>query len=110
MLGYKDKADSLLKTYLDKIAIMVQKQSEHEPGGEGNNESGSHKEGDKTPGNTVTVNPPKKLREVKNIMIRDITSKTWIIHDEKDLDQYIDQVKKSIAKNLDGNTDLYINF
>lgn len=110
MLGYKDKADSLLKTYLDKIAITVQKRREHEPGGTGEGGSGENNGGSKTLGIAESVHPPKKPREVKNIMIRDITSKTWIIHDEKDLDQYIDQVKKSIAKNLDGNTDLYINF
>ena len=97
MLGFKDKADSLCKTYLDKFANMAA------PSLPDTSSAGGEV---KTPAD-MTKPAPKRI---KNIMARDITSDTWVITSEKDLDDYLVKVRKQIKDELDKNDVVKLQF
>ena len=49
-------------------------------------------------------------RKTKNLMVSDLTSHIWVIKDERSLNQYMDQLRDRIEKELDSNTDIVIRF
>ena len=108
MLGFKDKADSLLKNYLDKFARLT---------AEAAAKASEKKDNPETPedhpdSTDPCVQEPKitYMRKTKNLMVRDLTSNIWVIKDEHSLNQYMDQLRDRIKKELDSNTDIIIRF
>ena len=107
MLGFKDKADSLLKTYLDKFTqLMAQVAAADHYKDQETTADHSHD----TPNHVAEGKRPYNTRKTKNLMFGDLTSKTWVIRDEDSLNQYLDQLRKSIEKELENDTDIYIRF
>ena len=115
MLGFKDKADSLLKTYLDQLDRQAAKEAAAAA-------AAARKQKDPTAPQTHEDSPagvqdPNEeytkeysMRKTRNLMINELTSKIWVIRDEDSMNQYLDQIRDRIRKELDGNTDLYIRF
>ena len=88
MLGFKDKADSLCKKYLDEFASIPEPQqtpsSIDTNGGE----------------DVVPVTPPLKKPKVKNVMARNIVADTWYIKNATDIDNYLNNLRKQIEAEL----------
>lgn len=112
MLGFKDKADSLLKTYLDQFAKLLAAQPKTPPAGGDTPKDGSsgHQDGDTQPASVHEPQATYHTRNVKNLMIGDLTSRTWVIRDRKSLEDYLDKIRQRIEKELDNDTDVYIHF
>ena len=108
MLGFKDKADSLLKTYLDKFAKLTAEAAAKASEKKDNPETPE----DQSDSSDSCVHEPTKsyARKTKNLMVSDLTSNIWVIKDERSLNQYIDQLRDRIEKELDSNTDIVIRF
>ena len=104
LLGFKDKADSKLKTYLDLFdrldkAALPPTDTDTTPGG-----------GQSVRGGTTPLPNPVPVRKTKHFMISDITSTTWVIKDEASLDQYLENIRNRVKQELNGDTDVYIQF
>ena len=108
MLGFKDKADSLLKTYLDKFARLTAEAAAKASEKKGNPVTPE----DHPDSPDLCVREPKKpyARKTKNLMVSDLTSNIWVIKDERSLNQYMDQLRDRIEKELDSDTDIVIRF
>ena len=53
-------------------------------------------------------NVPKT--KMKNIMARDISSGYWVVRNERDLENYLNQVRERVTAELDGETVIRIQF
>ena len=90
MLGYKDKADSLCKNWLDKLANIVPVAPPVDPD---------------TP--TTPVTPVKRQ---KTLMARDITSQTWVITSSEDLEAKLDKIRIRVQEELKNNDVVQLKF
>ena len=116
MLGFKDKADSLCKRFLDRFmemdhAVEKENMQPQEAGHAGevinvNAETNAMRE-TKVPYGGKAVKPQVKT---KNLMARDITSGYWVIRDKEDLERYLEQVKERVEKELGEGTMVRIQF
>lgn len=88
--GLKSKADSVCQNYLNKFNAMPP--NPDEGGGKDGNEDDV---------------PPKN---VKTVMASFITSATWTITDENDLDEYIATFRRQIASLLNDADEVEIKF
>ena len=97
MLGFKDKADSLCKTWLDKFASMVPPVIP-----------------DDTPATPVSDDTDKpvqpKAKRQKTLMARDITSNTWVISSEEDLEKNLDKIRARVKEELANNDIVQLKF
>ena len=108
MLGFKDKADSLLKTYLDKFAKLTAEAAAKASEKKGN--PVTPEDQSDSPDSCVHESTKLYARKTKNLMVSDLTSNIWVIKDERSLNQYMDQLRDRIEKELDSNTDIVIRF
>lgn len=90
MLGFKDKADSLCKNYLDRFAAVPAPAAT--PVVYPNQPSDSSK--------AAEPRTAYGQRKVKNIMARNIVVDTWYIKDRTDIDKYLDSLRKQIEAEL----------
>ena len=96
MLGFKDKADSLCKTWLDRFANMTpptvpDPTPDHQNGGE-----------------TEEEKAPAKRQ--KTLMAREITSNTWVISSEEDLEKNLDKIRARVKEELANNDIVQLKF
>lgn len=108
MLGYKDKADSLLKTYMEKITELLRRTpvapvTPPKPGSTPGSNSGQG-------GEAVLPEPSPKPRKVKYVELGDMVSHIQKINDTTALDAYLGKIRQAVADELDGNTDVYVHF
>ena len=106
MLGFKDKADSLLKNYLNQFAVLRARQPSAKPHVEDGN-GATYTPGENAGGSVLRETPPKKVR---NLMIGDLTSRTWVVNDEESLNLYLDAIRKRVEKELADGAEVYIHF
>ncbi|MCD7882907.1 MAG: BREX system P-loop protein BrxC [Lachnospiraceae bacterium] len=118
MLGFKDKADSLCRKYLDEFAAIPAPVTPGEgtgtgsdsgatPGAVGAAGSGSgHTAGG---GGSTPAKPPVPRKKVKNVMARNLVADTWYIRNSADIDQYLDQLRKQIEAELTGNDEVRLH-
>lgn len=88
MLGFKDKADSLCKKYLDEFANIPDPDSVNPP---------VDPTGD---GGENPVPPTPKQPKIKNVMARNIVADTWYIKNSGDIDIYLNNLRKQIEAEL----------
>ncbi|MCD7763957.1 MAG: BREX system P-loop protein BrxC [Lachnospiraceae bacterium] len=98
MLGYKDKADSLCRKYLDEFAAIPVPVTT--TGGSGNTS------GDGVP---VSTTPPVPKKKIKNVMARNLVADTWYIKSNADIDQYLAHLKKQIEAELADNDEIRLH-
>ena len=106
LLGFKDKADSLCKRYLDRFTNI-----------------------DARPKTSRTVYPAEIARKgadiiretsqwpsspvqktIKNLMARDVTSGHWVIRDKDDLNRYLEQIRERVEAELGDDIVVRIQF
>ena len=106
LLGFKDRADSLCRRFLDRFADMT-------PRGEtlgGEKYPGTEKAGgsvEETPLGEKFEAKPKKM---KNLMARDMTSGYWVVSRKEDLEHYLEQIRARVESEMDENTIIRIQF
>ena len=89
MLGFKDKADSLCKKYLDEFARIPDPQPT--PVQPDDQDGGI---------DTTPVIPTPKKPKVKNVIARNIVADTWYIKNTGDIDNYLNNLRKQIEAEL----------
>ena len=89
MLGFKDKADSLCKKYLDEFARIPDSQpvpdDQNDPNGGGDE---------------TQMTPTPKMPKIKNVIARNIVADTWYIKNAADIDNYLNNLRKQIEAEL----------
>jgi len=94
MLGFKDKADSLCKTWLDRFANMTPPVAPVPP----------------TPSDDPDPTPVHPTKRQKTLMARDITSETWVISSDEDLEQNLDKIRARVKEELAKNDIVQLKF
>ena len=89
MLGFKDKADSLCKKYLDEFARIPD--SQPIPDDQDDTNGG---------GDETQMTPTPKIPKLKNVIARNIVADTWYIKNTADIDNYLNNLRKQIEAEL----------
>jgi len=97
MLGFKDKADSLCKTWLDRFANMTGPEPQV-------------REPEENYGEEKPKAPVKSHKRQKTLMARDITSETWVISSDEDLEQNLDKIRARVKEELAKNDIVQLKF
>ena len=106
LLGFKDKADSLCKRYLDQFTnIDVGPRTSRtvypvEIAGKGTD---IIRETSQWPSSSVQ-------KTIKNLMARDVTSGHWVIRDKDDLNRYLEQIRERVEAELGEDIVVRIQF
>lgn len=95
LLGFKDKADSLCESWMDTLAKKDEELA-----------AAKRAQGKET----EKPKPSVKVKPKKTVLARTITSKSWVIENEADLDTYLDTMKKQILKQMDDGHTVIISF
>ena len=97
MLGYKDKADSLVTQYLDRFdKEVIETEEDKEEGNEGREAQPATK-----------PKTPQKI--TKNLIARQLTT-TWRIEKQEDLDKHIENLKKQIEAQIEDGVIVKVQF
>lgn len=96
MLGFKDKADSLCRTWLDRFANMTPPDA---PDVAPDVSSGEDNGNDTAP-----------VKRQKTLMAREITSNTWVISSEEDLEKNLDKIRARVKEELANNDIVQLKF
>ena len=97
MLGYKDKADSLVTQYLNRFDNeVIETEKDKEEGNKG--------------GEVQPATKPKTPQKItKNLIARQLTT-TWRIEKQEDLDKHIENLKKQIEAQIEDGIIIKIQF
>jgi hypothetical protein len=98
MLGFKDKADSLCKNWLDRLANMIPP------------EDPAPVTPDDTGDDDQPAKPAAPAKRQKTLMARDITSETWVISNEEDLEKNLDKIRARVKEELAKNDIVQLKF
>ena len=102
--GFEIEAKSLREKHFNEIRAEAKRRSEEIKNGK----PGSDDEQEKP---VIDIPPVPPIREVKYLKIRDVTSTTaWEIESQEDIDQYLEQLRANLEKELTENTTLTIDF
>ena len=106
LLGFKDKADSLCRRFLDRFADMAPK---------GETQKGETLTGQEKIAGNVGETPLEerysaKPKKMKNLMARDMTSGYWVVSRREDLEHYLEQIRARVESELDEDTVVRIQF
>lgn len=106
LLGFKDKADSLCKRYLDQFSNMeIRPQSTKISYPTEARQRGA----DIVRETSEERNAPIQKR-TKNLMARDVASGHWVIRDKEDLNRYLEQIRERVEAELEEDVVVRIQF
>lgn len=104
LLGYRVKADETCKRFLDRFANMPAQKAPVV------NYASINQTAYSTARETPKGEPDTPKTKMKNIMARDISSGYWVVRNERDLENYLNQVRERVTAELDGETVIRIQF
>lgn len=106
LLGFKDRADSLCRRFLDRFADMAPREDTASDGKHPETEMAGGKL-EETPLGEKYEAKPKRM---KNLMARDMTSGYWVVSRKEDLEHYLEQIRARVESEMDENTIIRIQF
>ena len=105
LLGYRVKADETCKRFLDRFSnLPVQEASRTVV------YTASQGQETSMVRETADIKPAVSQTRMKNMMARDISSGYWVVRNEEDLENYLNQIREKVTAELDGKTVIRIQF